>query len=330
LIWDTSYLICIEIVISYLLSNKLKNMWRWMRAKEGGSLRMYMKFREEMFKKNFEPLARQSSPVALYDLSRHDDAIDAAMAETGPKDGWRVSDDGVIGGYSRGRVAMIRTSADYKRWMAGDALQDVFKTLDGHEETNNEETGEEEREDDKENKAKPHFTPFLRWTGKIDTTVGLTSDAQRSGFCAIRTAEYPYGGANLQGLYNALEIVCRSDGRTYTVNLKVSSFFPGDVYQGYINVQPTHTDKSKICTETGGGFERLVLPFNRFVLTAFGRMRDIQRELDNDVEVEHVGITLMDGRDGDFQFDLARIRAVNFDGHGIRGEEGHEPVKVAR
>jgi len=290
-------------------------MFRWLKGgSEGGSMRMYMKFREEMFRKNFEKLAAKSSPVTLYDLSRHDDAVDASMAEKGPKDGWRISDDGVIGGYSRGKVDMIRTSADYKRWMKGEELQDVLRKLD-----------EEEYEDDDID-----FTPFLRWSGKTDTTIGLTSDAQRSGFCAIRATEYPYGGANLQGLYNALEIVCRTDGRTYTVNLQVSSFFPGDMYQGYINLPPTHPDKSKICPDTGGGFERLVLPFNKFALTAYGRMREIQRELDNNVEVQHVGFTIMDGQDGDFQFDLSRIRAVNFDGYSIRGDEGDEPVRVAR
>jgi len=290
-------------------------MFRWLKGgSEGGSMRMYMKFREEMFRKNFEKLAAKSSPVTLYDLSRHDDAVDASMAEKGPKDGWRISDDGVIGGYSRGKVDMIRTSADYKRWMKGEELQDVLRKLD-----------EEEYEDDDID-----FTPFLRWSGKTDTTIGLTSDAQRSGFCAIRATEYPYGGANLQGLYNALEIVCRTDGRTYTLNLQVSSFFPGDMYQGYINLPPTHPDKSKICPDTGGGFERLVLPFNKFALTAYGRMREIQRELDNNVEVQHVGFTIMDGQDGDFQFDLSRIRAVNFDGYSIRGDEGDEPVRVAR
>ena len=291
-------------------------------------MRMYMKFREEMLRKNFEKLAVKSSPVSLYDLSRHDDAIDASMAESGPKDGWRISDDGVIGGYSRGKVSMIRTSADYKRWIAGKELKDVLRNLEA--ERLKQEESHAEGDDGEEENSEVNFTPFLRWSGKIDTTIGLTSDAQRSGFCAIRATEYPYGGANLEGLYNALEIVCRTDGRTYTVNLKVSSFFPGDMYQGYINVPATHPDKSNICTETGGGFERLVLPFNKFSLTAFGRLRDIQRELDNNVEVQHVGFTLMDGRDGDFQFDLARIRAVNFDGYNIRGDEGEEPVRIAR
>lgn len=289
-------------------------------------MRLYMKFREEMFKKNFEPLANKSSPVALYDLSRHDDAVDAAKAES-EKDGWRISDDGVIGGYSRGKVDIIRTRADYKRWMSEEELKDVLRNFE--EEQEGEVNGESSEGDAKEQSSSENFVPFLRWTGNIDTTVGLTSDAQRSGFCAIRCPEYPYGGANLQGLYNALEICCRTDGRIYTVNLQVSSFIPGDMYQGYINVPPTHRDKATICPETGGSFERLVLPFNKFALTGYGRLREMQRTLDNDIEVQTVGFTLSDGRDGNFQFDLASIRAVNFDGQTIQGDrEG--PVKIAR
>jgi Complex I intermediate-associated protein 30 (CIA30) len=308
---------------------------------------MYMKFREQMFQKNFEPLAHKVSPVCLWDMSRHDDAIDAGLAsESDRNEGWRISDDGVIGGYSRGKLAMIRTSADYKRWVAGEELKDVFRDFEAEIRARGQEAADESREPKepegreidmyatsdraKDMELDSGFMPFLRWTGNIDTTVGLTSDAQRSGFAAIRSTEYPYGGANLQGLFNALEIICRTDGRFYTVNLSVSSFFPGDLYQGYINVPPTHPDMSKICSNTGGEFERLILPFTKFVLTAHGRHRDRQRTLDNNVEVQHVGFTLMDGKDGKFQFDLARIRAVNFDGHNIQGDEQSGPVKIAR
>ena len=314
-----------------------------MRVSEGGSLRMYMKFREQMFQKNFEPLAHKVSPVCLWDLSRHDDAIDAALAsESGRNEGWRMSDDGVIGGYSRGKVAMIRTSADYKRWMAGEELQDAFRDFEAEKRAIEQGASERRKEgaeadssgsnNDQDNDVSLDvgFTPFLRWTGNIDTTVGLSSDAQRSGFAALRSTVYPYGGANLQGLFNALEIICRTDGRLYTVNLSVASFFPGDLYQGYINVPPTHPDKTKICPNTGGEFERLILPFTKFMLTAQGRHRERQRTLDNNVEIQHVGFTLMDGKDGKFQFDLARIRAVNFDGHNIQGEEQSGPVKIAR
>ena len=58
------------------------------------------------------------------------------------------------------------------------------------------------------------------------------------------------------------------------------------------------------------GFMRFILPFKDFVLTSRGRMRTQQRKLDN-VFLESIGFTLMDGKDGDFCFDLVSIRAVN-------------------
>ena len=58
------------------------------------------------------------------------------------------------------------------------------------------------------------------------------------------------------------------------------------------------------------GFTRFILPFKDFVLTSRGRVRTQQRALDN-VFLESIGFTLMDGKDGDFCFDLISIRAVN-------------------
>jgi hypothetical protein len=59
------------------------------------------------------------------------------------------------------------------------------------------------------------------------------------------------------------------------------------------------------------GFQRLILPFKDFALTSRGRMRHEQRDLDGSVNIESIGFTLMDGKDGDFCFDLVSLRAVN-------------------
>ena len=373
-----------------------KMIWRKLFPTEGGgALRRWAAVRKELFDINMDKELLYNYPLTFFDFSRQDDAADALVAEEGPtKGGWRLSDDGVIDGYSRGTMKLIQTSEDYRRHMnlkpyvldvgGSDArgkkvkknpmescadqetssetkqLDDEFQPGDeapsvldqpGDEtlsvlddlHTKRKQSDDEFQPGDEapsvlddiakknaklleemESEGEQPFIPFIRWEGTLDTRVGESSKATRSGFCALRSPEFPFP-INLKNNYNALEITCRSDGRVYTVNLKISTFMPDDLYQGYITVPATHGPGAAICERTGGDFVTLFIPFNTMLLTSQGRMREVQRELDGAIKVENVGITLMDNVDGNFQFDLARIRAVNVIGGEVM-EKDEEDV----
>lgn len=272
-------------------------IWKRILPRSGGSLRRLIRIRKEMFELSLEK--RQSNsfdkpqlpmrPLTIIDFKRHDDAADARAVSIGSKkQGWRISDDEVIGGYSRGTFTLMND----------------FQNTD----VTNQDDSEDKRERDNEmDMEKSDIQPFVRWQGNIDTRVGPKSRAKRSGFCAIRCPEFP-GSIPVGAKYNALEIQCRPDGRTYTFNLKVQTYFPDDLYQSLITVQPEDIEEHK-----RDGFVSVVLPFRDFLLTSHGTVKSHQRSLDGGIELQHFGLTLMDGKDGPFCFDISKIRLVNYD-----------------
>jgi hypothetical protein len=278
---------------------------QWILPRNGGGwARRYLNYRQGIFTTSMEGDLFPPTPLTLFDFGRHDDAVDASQIQEKKSDGWRVSDDRVIGGFSEASATMIRTKNDYRRYLDGESVASMAA-----EQTPESDAEHIKDDDSKSETSSKEFTPFIRWEGSLDTTIGVRSDVQRSGFTAIRSPEFPFDGASLQGLYNALEITCRSDSRLYTVNLKVSSFIPDDVFQGHIQMSPTDADVEE--EEDGLKFDKFVLPFTDFRLTAYGRERENTRELDDKIKIQSIGLTLMDGQNGDFIFDLARIRAVN-------------------
>ncbi len=123
-----------------------------------------------------------------------------------------------------------------------------------------------------------------------------------------------------------MELMFRTDGRDYVINLKVNTYFPEDLYQAIVPLPATHPDKRKVCTKTGGHFDRMVFRFeDHFHHTSRGRLLEEPKRLDGLISIEHMGVVLMDGVDGDFEFDLARVRVVNVTDDGdILGEDDED------
>jgi len=285
-------------------------------------------------KRWFEPDREKNGPITLFDFSTEVDAADAALVEESSPNRcvWRTADDSIIGGYSRATLNLVQTNEDLKRITNGQApipmsLLDQNQSKDhnsdqiGNDLTND---SEDENNDaygkDGNRDAEKGFVPFVRWKGTIDTRVNKEKKVDRSGFCSILSPEFPMRGVDLDGRYNGLEIMCRSDGRPYSLNLKVDSFIEDDLFQCFINIPPTNIPGTQVCQATGGKFDQVVFLFQHFSATGGGRLRARQRKLDNAVKIQSIGITLMDGVDGDFELDLSRIRAVNYDENGVIGK----------
>jgi len=268
------------------------------------------------------PLAYPFQPLTLYDFTNPNDAADAKRTDERDLDGWRISDDGVIGGYSKSMASFVPGGKYNQQQEDGTTKTTITSTESGSEisdhvedddedEDNEADQEENEYDDDDPNlhlpstERIPLALPHLRWEGHVDTAIGLESKFDRAGFAALRSPEFPYGGVGLLGGYDALEVVCRSDARVYTVNLTVESMIPNDVYQGHIVTnQPASLPEEQQQPLSSQQWNTLYLPFIEF---GSGR-----RRLENKIRLESIGFTLMDGKNGPFQFDVARIRAVNF------------------
>ena len=369
---------------------------------KGGPLRRFLNLRRILYSSAYYDDRPLPGPLPIIDFRSPHDAADLVSSLTAKRRGvwagWRVSDDSVIGGSSTSVLSYVDGSQD------------------------------------------GHNVPHLHWTGNISTKINHSNPKSRhitrSGFAAIMTPEFPLG-IPLGNKYGGLEICCRTDGRMYAVNLKVETYFPEDLYQGFIGgeglvtegvdvddhdldenhdddatmssssfekestiqkderknddrqphqlsstiqsstttesteasltstastatepnqshdnkphqlsstIQSSKTTESTTTTSTEPNqsldvreyiqhrynriyqsdpsthpitgfppqsFTRLILPFTSFTLTSQGRARMEQRVLDGAVTIESIGFTLMDGRDGEFAFDLVSVRAVN-------------------
>jgi hypothetical protein len=78
----------------------------------------------------------------------------------------------------------------------------------------------------------------------------------------------------------------------------VDSFFPDELYQGYITGLP------------GGRWWTIQLPFRDMTLTRLGRLSYIQKELDSTFALESIGFLVADGKPGPFRLEIGGVKAV--------------------
>lgn len=248
-----------------------------------------------------------SLPLTLFDFRDPNDVADARMISINKSndDSWRMSDDEVIGGYSRATFRVIQTMDDLTQLENGNSNNETEPSKQSQPKLQNDQEGTTTMENKPNEKDESDFIPFVRWMGRIDTRIGVNSNAIRSGFCSIKSPLFPFGVANLAGKYNALEFKLRSDGRQYNINLYGTSVIPSTYHQAVL-------EEEVPSSPTSDNFSTVVLPFRQFRNVFQGRVQENPIELDDGINLENIGITLMDGRDGEFKLDLASIRAVNY------------------
>ena len=146
---------------------------------------------------------------------------------------------------------------------------------------------------------------FLRFAGNLSTELPASGNVVKSGYALARSKLLQpslFGSTyhDVGDLNNALEVVCRGDGRTYVLNVRTDGLGPEDMFQ------------AAIYTRGGPLWQRARVPFSDFLLTTMGYVQNEQVVL-NPQKILTVGFLLSDGRDGPFQFDLKSITAVETD-----------------
>lgn len=273
-------------------------MWRsFLPWKNGGRMRRWIKAKDQLIARRGRTDHLVKGPITLMDFTDWHDCCDVInSSDSLEDDGWVVTGDEMFGGRSRSTATLIRTPEDFERVKRGDKPVPLF-----------DEKGKAQNKD----LVVRGFTPFVRWQGRLDTSIPPESNVDRSGFCAAMFLHYPFDGLTLN--YNALELTCKLDHRKYTIAMSIATMFPDELYKCTISDN-----------EPSGGFKRIVIPFKNFVLTRYGTMVEVQRTIDCEIDFLYAGITIMDGVDGDFSLDLAKIRVVNYHDGEIWGEDDDE------
>lgn len=130
--------------------------------------------------------------------------------------------------------------------------------------------------------------------GKYSGDRGANRKVVRLGFSACR-AWIPWYMQNIHD-FNKLEIMLRSDGRRYSVNINPKSFATDDLYQGYLECHPEDRNQWVVAT----------IPLKDLVLLGRGRVKTYQRAFDQGC-IEAIGFSIADKQNGDYRLDIKQI-----------------------
>ncbi|GAB5030281.1 nadh:ubiquinone oxidoreductase intermediate-associated protein 30 [Nannochloropsis oceanica] len=138
--------------------------------------------------------------------------------------------------------------------------------------------------------------PLAVFSGQLSTLrPSMDPKVKRTGYSAVKII---MPRALKIENYEGLELSVRTDGRNYVTNLEVDSFFPDELYQGYITGLPA------------GQWWTIQLPFRDMTLTRLGRLSYIQKELDSTFALESIGFLVADGKPGPFRLEIGGVNAV--------------------
>ncbi|KAJ1663552.1 hypothetical protein IW140_004839 [Coemansia sp. RSA 1813] len=178
-------------------------------------------------------------------------------------------------------VAAVAAKEDLKKWVKGSdrdigGFSDVWldTTSSGH--------------------AKFH--------GYISQKLPEDTRFKRSGYAMIRTkdpqSDILSDGTWDSSLYRYLAIRVKADRRKYFVNLKSDTLIHTDIYQHLLPIRKP------------GHWETVIIPFNMFTLTSNSVILASQPTMAS-TNMETVGFSLSDRREGPFSLEFAWIKAIN-------------------
>ncbi|KAJ2400193.1 hypothetical protein GGI23_002191 [Coemansia sp. RSA 2559] len=141
-----------------------------------------------------------------------------------------------------------------------------------------------------------------KFHGYISQKLPEDTRFNRSGYAMVRTRD---PRPNILGdgtwdssLYRYLAIRVKADRRKYFVNLKTDTLIQTDIYQHLLPIRKP------------GQWETVILPFNMFTLTSNSVILASQPMMAS-TNMQTVGFSLSDRREGPFSLEFAWIKAIN-------------------